>query len=100
MLCYPSVSRPLLLLVYSPLRPSNMLVALRPPEKPSGFQFTTTSESYFACHLPTPETVVPLAKERRRRLVELTEQAFPDGEVPDRIGSQERERFKLLRARP
>jgi len=92
-LYYPNVSRPLLLLVYSPLRLSNMLVAFRAPEKPSGLQPTTTP--YFACHLPTPETVVPLAKERRRRLVELTEEAFPDGRVPDRIVSQERERFKL-----
>ncbi|KAJ7224769.1 hypothetical protein C8J57DRAFT_1025179, partial [Mycena rebaudengoi] len=25
----------------------------------------------------------PLAKERRRRLVELTQEAFPDGKVPD-----------------
>jgi hypothetical protein len=61
--------------------PSNMLVALHPPEQSSGLRFTTTS--HFVRHPPRPEMADPLAKERRRRLLELTKQTFPDGGVPD-----------------
>jgi len=56
-------------------------LALHPPEQSSGLQFTTTSD--FVRHPPRPEKADPLAKERRRRLLELTKQTFPDGAVPD-----------------
>ncbi|KZP19728.1 hypothetical protein FIBSPDRAFT_557916 [Athelia psychrophila] len=57
------------------------LVALRPPEQTAGLQFTTISRSI--PDPPKPANVDPLAKERRRRLRELSEQTFPDGNVPE-----------------
>ena len=63
-----------------PFNLSNMLVALYPLEQSLGLQFTTTSHPV---HRPASlEKADPLAKERRRRLLELTEQAFPGGRVP------------------
>jgi len=59
--------------------PSIMLVVLQTPKQYSGLQSTTTSD--FVQHPPRPEMVVPLPIERRRRLIELYGQAFPDGRV-------------------
>ena len=56
-------------------------VALQPTEATAGLKFTTVSK--FVAKPTTPAYVDPLSKERRRRLRELTEQAFPDGKVPD-----------------
>ncbi|KAL6300365.1 hypothetical protein BKA93DRAFT_740662 [Sparassis latifolia] len=56
-------------------------LALNPPEQSSGLQFTTTSK--FIADPPKPAKADPLAKERRRRLLDLTKQTFPDGKVPD-----------------
>lgn len=56
-------------------------LALRPPEQTAGLQFTTISRSI--PDPPKPANVDPLAKERRRRLRELSEQTFPDGNVPE-----------------
>ncbi|KAI0299628.1 hypothetical protein BC826DRAFT_1102734 [Russula brevipes] len=56
-------------------------LALHPPERSLGLQFTTTSQ--FVEHPPSPEKADPRAKERRNRLLELTKQRFPDGKVPD-----------------
>jgi hypothetical protein len=56
-------------------------VALRPTGATAGLKFTTVSK-----FVPKPikaAHVDPLAKERRRRLLELTKQSFPDGKVPD-----------------
>ncbi|GBE84298.1 hypothetical protein SCP_0602760 [Sparassis crispa] len=58
-------------------------LALNPLEQPSGLQFTTTSK--FIADPPKPAKADPLAKERRRRLLDLTEQTFPDGKVPDPV---------------
>ena len=58
-----------------------MLVALHPPEQSSGLQFTATS--HLVHHPPSPEKADPLKKERRRRLLELTEEVFPGGRIPD-----------------
>lgn len=57
---------------------SNMLVTLHPPEESSGLQFTPTP--YL---VPDPPRLDPVARERRRRLVELIKQTFLDGRVPD-----------------
>ncbi|KZP06358.1 hypothetical protein FIBSPDRAFT_1053580, partial [Athelia psychrophila] len=56
-------------------------LALRPPEQTAGLQFTTISRSI--PDLPKHANVDPLAKERRLRLRELSEQTFPDGKVPE-----------------
>ncbi|KAJ2916981.1 hypothetical protein MD484_g3465, partial [Candolleomyces efflorescens] len=62
-------------------RPMVRTVALQPTGATSGLEITTVSK-----FIPNPTraaTVDPLAKDRRRRLLELTEQSFPDGRVPD-----------------
>ena len=56
-------------------------VALQPTEATVGLKFTTVSK--FIPKPTKPTNVDPLAKERRRRLLELTKQSFPDGKVPD-----------------
>jgi hypothetical protein len=56
-------------------------VALQPNETTAGLEFTTVSK--FVPNPPKAAHVDSLAKERRRRLLELTKQAFPDGKVPD-----------------
>ena len=56
-------------------------VALQPTKAPPGLEFTTVSK--FVPKPTKPAHVDPLAQERRRRLLELTEQSFPDGKVPD-----------------
>ena len=62
---------------------SNMLVALHPPKQSSGLQLMTTSDPFSGPNLRRCVTNAdPLPKERRRSLMELTQQAFPDGEVP------------------
>jgi len=62
---------------------SNMLVALHPPKQSSGLQLMTTSDPFSGPNLRRCVTNAdPLPKERRRSLMELTEQAFPDGKVP------------------
>ncbi|KAJ7652138.1 hypothetical protein DFH06DRAFT_1206880 [Mycena polygramma] len=54
---------------------------LHPPQPSTDFHLTTTST--FNPN-PAPRTPIdPLARERRRRLVEMTKEAFPDGKVPD-----------------
>ena len=56
----------------------NLPVALHPEQSP-GLHMTTVSE-----FIPKPTTKLdPVAMERRRRLIELTKEAFPDGKVPD-----------------
>jgi len=56
-------------------------VALQPTKATAGLEFATVSEFV---PVPTkPAHVDLLAKERRRRLLELTEQSFPDGNVSD-----------------
>ena len=56
-------------------------VALQLNEPSAGLKITTVSKS--VPNPPKPANIDPLAQERRRRLLELTEQAFPDGRVPD-----------------
>ncbi|KAJ7136179.1 hypothetical protein C8R44DRAFT_769863 [Mycena epipterygia] len=56
-------------------------LALQPAKAPVGLKMTTVPR--FEPNLPKPTHVDPLVKERRRRLIELTEEAFPDGKVPD-----------------
>lgn len=56
-------------------------VALQPTEATAGLEFTTVSE--LVPNPPKPVHVGPLARERRRCLLELTEQSFPDGKVAD-----------------
>jgi hypothetical protein len=56
-------------------------VALQPTGETAGLKFTTVSE--FIAKPTKPAHVDPLAKERRRRLLELTEQSFPDAKVSD-----------------
>ena len=56
-------------------------VALQPTEATSGLNFTAVSK--FIANPTKPAHVDPLAKERRRRLLELTKQSLPDGKVPD-----------------
>ncbi|KAJ6468936.1 hypothetical protein C8R45DRAFT_436075 [Mycena sanguinolenta] len=54
-------------------------LALYPTKPSAGLHMTTVSK-----FIPKPTTstnVDPLAKERRRRLVELTKDSFPDGKV-------------------
>ena len=53
-------------------------VALQPTEATAGLKFTTVSKFD-----PKPAKPDNVAKERRRRLLELTKEAFPDGKVPD-----------------
>ncbi|CAA7264871.1 unnamed protein product [Cyclocybe aegerita] len=58
-------------------------LALEPIKASPGLKITTVSK-FVPKPTPTePTNVDPLAKERRRRLVELTKEAFPDGKVPD-----------------
>ncbi|KAF8886879.1 hypothetical protein CPB84DRAFT_1535611 [Gymnopilus junonius] len=57
------------------------MLALQPTEATAGLKFTTVSK--FIPKPTKPTNVDPLAKERRRRLLELTKQSFPDGKVPD-----------------
>jgi len=55
-------------------------VALQPFEKTAGIELTVPKS------IPNPTTPInvdPFAKERRRRLLELTKEAFPDGKVSD-----------------
>jgi hypothetical protein len=47
----------------------------------AGLKFTTVSR--FIPKPTKPAHVDPLAKERRRRLLDLTKQSFPNGKVPD-----------------
>jgi len=68
------------LLARSLQRTSPFPVTLRPMET-AGTVFTPVPQ--FIPGSPTPANDDPLAKERRRRLVELAEQAFPDGKFPD-----------------
>lgn len=65
-----------------PFNPFVPLVALHghPPEPPTEAQFTPTSK--FISNPPKLLKVEPLAKERRRRLIELSKETFPDGKVP------------------
>ncbi|KAJ7047055.1 hypothetical protein C8F04DRAFT_1248089 [Mycena alexandri] len=56
-------------------------LALYPTKQSTGLHMTTVSK--FILKPTTPTNVDPLAKERRRRLVELTKDSFPDGKVPD-----------------
>jgi len=56
-------------------------LALQPTGATTGLKFTTVSK--FVPKPTKPAHVDPLAKERRRRLLELTKQSFPDGKVPD-----------------
>jgi len=56
-------------------------LALQPAEATAGLKFTTVSK--FVPKPTKPVHVDPLAKERRRRLLELTKQTFPDDKVPD-----------------
>ncbi|KDR76694.1 hypothetical protein GALMADRAFT_139590 [Galerina marginata CBS 339.88] len=56
-------------------------LALQPIEASVGVEITTVSK--FIPNPPKPTNVDPLAKQRRRRLIELTKQAFPDGNVAD-----------------
>ena len=56
-------------------------VALQSTKETAGPEFTTGSN--FVPKPTEPAPVDPLAKERRRRLLELTKQSFPDGKVPD-----------------
>ena len=56
------------------------LVALQPTRETAGLKFTTISK--FIAKSTKPVHVDSLAKERRR-LLELTKQPFPDGNVPD-----------------
>ncbi|KAF8200028.1 hypothetical protein K438DRAFT_1759059 [Mycena galopus ATCC 62051] len=56
-------------------------LALHPTKQSTGLDTTTVSK--FIPKPTTPTNVDPLAKERRRRLVELTKDSFPDGKVPD-----------------
>ena len=56
-------------------------VALQPTKATAGLRFTTVSK-----FVPKPTEsahVDPLAQERRHRLLELTEQSYPDGKVPN-----------------
>lgn len=64
-----------------PFNQPNILVALHPSEPSPGLQFETTS--HFVPHPPKPAKADPLAKQRRRRLLELTKQTFPTGKLPD-----------------
>jgi hypothetical protein len=59
----------------------NLPVALHPTKQSTGLHMTTVSK--FIPNPTTPTNVDPLVKERRRRLVELTKDSFPDGKVPD-----------------
>jgi hypothetical protein len=62
----------------------NLPVAFQPAEaSTSGLDITTVSKFISKPTVTTPINVDPLAKERRRRLLELTKEAFPDGKVPD-----------------
>lgn len=56
-------------------------VALHPTHETRGLEFTTVSK--FIPNPTVPANADPLAKERRRRLIDLTNQAFPDGKLPD-----------------
>ena len=56
-------------------------VTLQPTGETASLKFTTISK--FIAKPTEPAHVDPLAKERRRRLLELTKQSFPDGKVPD-----------------
>ncbi|KAK2465135.1 hypothetical protein APHAL10511_002827 [Amanita phalloides] len=56
-------------------------LALQPTGATAGLKFTTVSK--FVPEPTKPAQVDPLAKERRRRLLELTQESFPDGKVPD-----------------
>lgn len=57
-----------------------MLPAALPPPTEATARINLTTVSEFVPNPPpNPD---PLAKERRRRLMELTKEAFPDGEVP------------------
>ncbi|KAJ7466594.1 hypothetical protein B0H11DRAFT_2239767 [Mycena galericulata] len=58
-------------------------VALHPTTQSTGLHMTTVSKFIPKPTNTTPTNVDPLAKERRRRLVELTKDSFPDGKVPD-----------------
>ena len=52
-------------------------MALKPSEPIPGVNPTPVSKSI--PNPPRPANVDPLTKERRRRLIELTKEAFPDG---------------------
>lgn len=60
---------------------TNISVALKPNKPSAGLRMTTVSRFIPKSNKPTH--VDPLAQERRRCLVELTQEAFPDGKVPD-----------------
>ena len=69
---YPTATRPL------SFNPACVpLVAFSSPAQHSGLKITTTPK--IIPNPPPRATVDPLAKERRRRLIELTKEAFPDG---------------------
>ncbi|KAJ7433639.1 hypothetical protein B0H11DRAFT_2259254 [Mycena galericulata] len=53
-------------------------LALHPTEQSTGLHMTTPI-SKFIPKPTTPTNADPLAKERRRRLVQLTKDSFPDG---------------------
>ncbi|KAJ6551598.1 hypothetical protein B0H19DRAFT_1378289 [Mycena capillaripes] len=57
------------------------MLALQPIQPSAALDFTPVSR--FIANPPEPANVDPLRKERRRRLLELTKEAFPDGKVPD-----------------
>ncbi|KAI0746080.1 hypothetical protein C8Q76DRAFT_49711 [Earliella scabrosa] len=61
-------------------------LALELNEPSAGLKMTTVSK--FISKPNKPTNVDPLAKERRRRLIELTQEAFPDGKVPDPFTAQ------------
>ncbi|KAJ7457118.1 hypothetical protein B0H11DRAFT_2320518 [Mycena galericulata] len=56
-------------------------LALHPTKQSTGLHMTTVSK--FIPKPTTPTNVDPLAKERRRRLVQFTKDSFPGGKVPD-----------------
>ncbi|KAJ7749336.1 hypothetical protein DFH07DRAFT_775491 [Mycena maculata] len=56
-------------------------LALHSTKQSTGLHMTTVS--MFIPKPTTPTNVDPLAKERRRRLVQLTKDSYPDGKVPD-----------------
>ncbi|KDR78649.1 hypothetical protein GALMADRAFT_223907 [Galerina marginata CBS 339.88] len=60
-------------------RAAMVMFALQPIEPPTaGFEVTTVSRFE-----PNPSTPSNIDLERRRRLLELHNEAFPDGSVPD-----------------
>jgi len=68
------------LLARSLQRTSPSFPVTLPPMEPAG---TLNPVPKFIPRSPTPTNDDPRAKERRRRLVELAEQTFPDGKAPD-----------------